>query len=348
MKQKIILAAIFLLGLILILVWVGGGFHSKISGGRVADSGKPPSKPKTITLKMKTYTGEVTVSGTVSAKEKARVAAKANGYVKEIKVDAGDTVEKGDLLLRLDSKELLERKAQAEAALTAAKADQARAEADFNRFQSLYEKESIAKKRFDDAKAAFDVAKASSEKAKAALEESQTLLSYTVIEAPFDGIIGEKAVNVGDFASVGSFLLSVYDPRSVELTASVGEQYAQYLKEGVAVTVEIPSLGLKREAKITEVVPQRDERTRTIQVKASLDYREGLAPGLYGKLTFGAKPSEILLIPRSAVTTVGQLETVRIFEEGRIKIRHVKTGRIVDGKVEALSGLKAGEELVVE
>ena len=348
MKQKIILAAVFLVGLVLVLIWVGGGFHSKVPGGRTHDATQTGTKPKTLKLELTRIPGEVTVSGTVISRETARVASKIQGHVLEIKVDAGDSVKKGDLLLRLDSKELAERKAQAKAALVAATADQERAKGDYERYQSLYEKESIAKKQFDDAKAAFDVAKATTERAKAALDETETLFSYTAITAPFDGIVGERAINVGDLVTPGRFLLSVYSPEAAELQAPTPEQYAPYLKEGKPVTVEIPSLNLKQKTQIREVVPQRDERSRTIQVKAVLKDAAGLAPGLFGKLTFPTKISQVILIPRSAVTTVGQLESVRVLDDGQVKVRHVKTGRIIEDKVEVLSGLKNGEELVIE
>ena len=348
MKQKIILAAVFLIGLILILIWVGGGFHSKVPGGRTYDTKRTEVKPKTVKIEMTRIPGEVTVSGTVISREIARVASKIQGNVVEIKVDAGDSVKKGDLLVRLDSKELAERRAQAKAALVAAKADLNRAKGDFERYQSLYEKQSISKKQFDDITAAYDVAKATKERAEAALDETETQFSYTKITAPFDGIVGERAINVGDLVTPGRFLLSVYNPETAELQAPVPEQYATYLKEGSTVTVEIPSLGLKQKTKIREVVPQRDERSRTIQVKAILKDVPGLAPGLFGKLTFSTKVSQVILIPRSAVTTVGQLETVRVWDNGRIWVRNVKIGRTIDDKVEVLSGLTHGEELVVE
>ena len=96
------------------------------------------------------------------------------------------------------------------------------------------------------------------------------------------------------------------------------------------------------------MVPQREEKTRTITIKAPLTEEPGLAPGLYGTLTFHTRPSEVIVIPSEAVKVVGQLETVRVVENGAIKVRHAKTGRkLADGKVEVLSGLNEGEEVVV-
>jgi multidrug efflux pump subunit AcrA (membrane-fusion protein) len=92
----------------------------------------------------------------------------------------------------------------------------------------------------------------------------------------------------------------------------------------------------------------RDEKTRTITVKAPISEAPGLVPGLYGTLSFDTRTSEVIVVPSSSVSTVGQLESVRVLDNGQIKTRHVKTGRKLDDKVEILSGLNAGEEVVVQ
>jgi len=110
----------------------------------------------------------------------------------------------------------------------------------------------------------------------------------------------------------------------------------------------VPSIQLDQRSTIREVVPQRDERTRTITVKAPIKEAPGLNPGLYGTLTFDTQTAEVVMVPRKAVKIVGQLETARVFEDATVKIRNVKTGRTSGDMVEILSGLNAGEELVVD
>jgi multidrug efflux pump subunit AcrA (membrane-fusion protein) len=129
----------------------------------------------------------------------------------------------------------------------------------------------------------------------------------------------------------------------------VGEQYAPYLGVGTAVTLTVPSANVKQQSSLREVVPQRDEKTRTITVKAPLTQSSGLGPGLYGTLTFRTRASEVIVIPKSAVHVVGQLETVRVLDNGAVRIRNIKTGRALsDDKVEILSGLNVGEQVVVD
>lgn len=348
MTNKLILAAVFLGGLILLLIYIEGGFHRKVPPGRTPVTEEKHPAAKAFKVETAESTSTVTVPGTLASRETARIAARTQGYVVEIKVDAGDTVKKGQPLLLIDNKEMAEREAQAKANVESARAELTKTERDYERYKVLFEKESIAKKELDDATARYETAKAAEQRAAAALDESRTLLSFGTVTAPFDGVVASRDVNLGDLVNPGTALFRVYMPGVVELVAAVGEQYASYLKEGIAVTVKVPSINLEQRSTIREVVPQRDVMTRTITVKAPLNEAPGLNPGLYGTLTFATETAQVVMIPRKAVKIVGQLETVRVLEGGTIKIRNVKTGRTTDDTVEILSGLNAGEDLVVE
>jgi RND family efflux transporter MFP subunit len=343
------MAAVALVGLILILVWVQGGFHSKVPGGTTPLKEQPPKSLKTAEAESVKSAGEVTVSGTVSSREIAQIASRVSGYVVDLRVDAGDKVKKGQLLLSIDSREIAEQESQAKATLESARAELVRTRNDFERYKVLYEKASVAKKDYDDALARYEVAQAAEEKAAAGLEEAKTMLSYSKVSAPFDGIVGDRSVNVGDLATPGRVLLTVYMPGTLEMVAAAGEQFAPFLKVGAPVALAIPSINLKQESSIREVVPQRDVKTRTITVKAPFSEKPGLVPGLYGTLTFGTQASEVIAIPKEALRMIGQLQTVRVVENGAVTVRHVKIGRdLPDGKLEVLSGLSAGEKVVLE
>lgn len=346
-KKKILLGAVFLIGLIVVLIWMQGGFHSKVPGGTTALPEKQVPTVRTAQVQTVDTAGEVTVSGSVSSKDTATIASRILGPVIDLKADAGDKVREGQVLLKIDTRDLSEKVAEAEAALASAKADLLYAETDYKRYQALSESGSISQKDLDHARTKYETAQAALSRAQAALEQARTNLSYGKVTAPFDGVIAERLVNLGDLATPGRPLFTLFIPGSVELVAAVGEQYAPFVNEGVPVTVKIPSLDLTQSTKIREIVPQRDVKTRTITVKAPLEEARGLEPGLYGTLTFHTLPSRTLAVPKEAVQTVGQLETVRVLEEGAVKIRHVKTGRTLDGKVEILSGLDPGVQVVV-
>ncbi len=348
-KFKLLIAAVSAIVLILILIWIQGGFHHKVPGGETKLPKEQIANTKTIKAEQVETSGEVTVSGTILARDTARIAARVGGYVAELKVDAGSTVKKGELLLKIEAKELEEREAQAIATLESAKVDLEKTRQDFERYKVLFQEQAIAKKEFDDISARYEMAQAATNRAKSALDEAKTFLSYELVTAPFDGVVSEKSVNQGDLAVVGKELLTIYDPNSLEMVAAAGEQYAPFLSIGSPVIVTVPSLNIKENCSIREIVPQRDEKTRTITVKAPLHETNVMTPGLYGTLTFKTMSSPVIIIPAMAVKIVGQLETVRVLYGGEIKTRHVRMGRALDdGKVEILSGLEPGDEVVVE
>jgi membrane fusion protein, multidrug efflux system len=348
-RKKILTAACLLAGLIFVLVLTQGGFHSKVPGGNTIAAKESNKELRTFKAETSRGAGDVTVAGDVVSRDTAQVASRVLGYVIELNVDAGDHVTKGQVLLRIDPKEMVEREAQARAALESAHADLVKAVSDFERYKALYEKESVSKKEYDDYAARYEVARAAEQRAQAALDEVKTQLSYAQLTAPFDGIVASRDVNLGDLATPGRSLLSIYMPGTLELVAAVGEQYANYLRVGDPVTVAVPSLRLEQTAKIREVVPQRDVKTRTLTVKVPLSEHEGVRPGLYGTLSFRTAESDVIVIPADAVTVVGQLESVKVLEDGNVKLRQVKTGRkVADGKVEIISGLNAGEVVVLK
>ncbi len=223
MKRKSILALTSLIVLILVLVWIQGGFHSKTPPGRTeAPIGQGPA-PKIAKVEVMKTRGSVTVSGTVTARELARVASRILGYVLELYVREGDKVSKDQLLLRIDTKEVAEKLDQAKANLESAKADFVKAKNDYERYKGLFETESVAKKDYDDALARYEVAKAGENRVEAAVEEAKTTLEYGKVTAPYDGIVSERTVNVGDLAAPGKALMSIYAPGTLELVAPVGE-----------------------------------------------------------------------------------------------------------------------------
>jgi RND family efflux transporter MFP subunit len=348
MAKKLVLAVLFLGGLVLILVWMQGGFHRKIAPGRISGGDAASVAVNVFKVEPVRAVEEVTVSGSVVSRETAAISARAQGYVTAVEVDSGDAVTQGRVLIKVDLKEAAEREAQARAALESASADLTKAEKDFERYKALFEKASIARKEFDDATARYEMAKAALSRAKAALDEASTMVSYGTITAPFDGVIGERKVNLGDLVSPGKVLMTVYDPAKLELVASVGEQYAEFLKVDEPVKVKIDSIKLEAGARIREIVPQRDEKTRTLTVKVPLEKNPGLVPGLYGSMAFKTLASETVMIPAQALNVVGQLETVKVKENGAIKVRNVKAGRTVEGKVEILSGLKSGDLVILD
>jgi RND family efflux transporter MFP subunit len=335
-------------GLLILIAAMIVGLRWNTAGAESPPAGNK-QRIKTIPAEPVKITREITVSGSVVARQSAVVSSQISGYVLNLLVVPGDHVKAGQTLLRIDTKELAEKKAQAQAALDSAKATLVDAKKNFDRYTTLFESKAIAKAQYDDIRKQYEVAQATEQRADAALKEAQAQLAYGEVRAPFDGIIGDKSVNVGDFVTPGRPLLTVYMPGALELVAPVAEQYAPYVSERTQVSVSIPSLGLNQSARIREVIPQTNEQTRTITVKAPLSASPGLAPGLYGTLSFRTTVSQVIVVPSKVVTVVGQLKSVRVLKNGRVETVYVKTGQeLKGGKIEILSGLKPGEPVVVD
>ena len=348
-KKKLAMAAGLLGGLVMLLVWMQGGFRSKIEPGTISLAKERLSGIKTVAVRTVREMGNVTVSGTVEARQTADVSSRISGYVLALKVHAGDRVKEGEELLRIDTKALKEQEDRARAARDKALADLANAERNYHRYKDLFQEKAVSQQEFDDYQTRYNVAKAAAEQSQAALDQAHTQLRYGVVRSPFDGVVSKREVNVGDLAEPGKTLLSVYKPDTLELVAAVAEQYAPYLNEGTGVAVEVPSLDLKQDSSIREVVPQRNPEARTITVKASLLSAKDLMPGTYGTLTFATRHSEALVIPAKAVVTVGQLESVKVLHHGTVESRYVRIGRhLKNNEVEVLSGLEPGQKVVIE
>ena len=152
----------------------------------------------------------------------------------------------------------------------------------------------------------------------------------------------------GDLALPGRPILVVQDLSDLRLEADVRESQITYLKIGTPVTVLFGEPGNKPvTTKIEETATEADPRTRTVRVKAPLGKDSGARPGNFGRLRFRTGNRQVVLVPREAVRRIGQLETVKVVEDGRIRVRHVRTGRSHGDRLEVLSGLAAGERVVV-
>jgi RND family efflux transporter MFP subunit len=315
--------------------------------------------------------------GTVAAKTAARISAKVMGSVVEVRVSEGDNVEDGALLVVLSSKELASRAEAARNAVVQVERNLAEAEADrqeaaaqlelaritYERFKTLRERESVSIQEFDEAKAKLNVARARVRRAEeaigsfaakkkqalSALEEAETFLEYTRISAPFAGVITLKEVNEGDLAQPGTLLLVLEDKSIYRLEASVDEANMSSIFVGQEVVVSVDALeGEQLRGTVSEVVPRIDPATRKFVVKVDLPTTKGITSGMYGKAYFPVGKNKALLIPRTALAECGQLSTIYVVNgDGRVERRLVKTGKEYGDRIEVLTGLDAGESIVV-
>jgi multidrug efflux pump subunit AcrA (membrane-fusion protein) len=273
-----------------------------------------------------------------------------------------------------DSLEEIDRSIRAaESARVAAQANETLAKTTFKRYEMLFERRSVSPQEFDEVRAKYEVAKAESERADRLLQaaiarqkqvraridqatadvaNARVYVGYSRITAPIDGVVISKQVDVGYMATPGTSLLTIENSSHYQLHASVEESQLGkiHLHDGAQVTLE--ALGNKElSGTVEEIVPAADPATRSYIVKIGLPNLDGtqLRSGLYGKVRFIVGQRKTLAVPQAAITQQGQLVGVFVVDQsGTARLRLVKTGIVAGDRVEVLSGLNEGEEIISE
>lgn len=302
------------------------------------------------------------VSGTIKAKTVSAVASKVMGTVTSVKVEEGDYVRKGALLLTIEDADIAEKENAAKAGLNEAKAALESAKANltllnttYGRYKKLYESKAISGQEFDNigtqrktAELEHERMQAAVKRAEAGAKEARAYRGYARVTAPVSGIVSEKRVDEGGMAVPGAPLLVIEDNSSYTLEADVDEKLSSALSPGMALKVTIGSLGKDFDAVITQTVPSVNPASRSFLVKASIK-GEGLRSGLYARVGLPTGKKMVLTVPASAVVNKGQLTGVyTVDEKGVASYRLIRTGSRYGDAVEALSGLSRDERIITE
>jgi RND family efflux transporter MFP subunit len=361
MAKLALKAALYVAGLVLVaglglaIAWWAGMFEEKIEPGQTEVVAGPPGPLEDYVVDQvhaveQAYYAEAV--GTLKAASRTQISARVMAEINDIKVRAGDFVEKDDVLIELDRAALERRQSQAEAERAAANAAVVQAKADFERAEAL-RKESpsaISRQQLDQYSYQYEAAKAKLSGAEEALAEASVLLSYTTIKAPKSGTIVERLAEPGSVAQPGVPLLEIYDPTSLRLEVPVMENLAIKLKEGDELAVKIDALDEEFVATVDEIVPQAEAASRSFMVKVKLPPSADLFEGMYGRLMIPAGQRLHLCLNAEAIERIGQLEFVYVVDANgkNPERRYIKTGRFGrPGRVEVLSGLKANENVLV-
>ena len=360
-----------LAALIVMMLWLSGTFVSKVgpeSAYSETAAGATTTGVKTVKVARETFPLLVEQVGSIRSKSEAQVSSQLMAQVRQIRVDPGDWVkgpENGGaptVLATLDDRAVEAKLQQARSqvvatgdALDAARANMEKAEADYRRYENLLKNGAATAQRAQYARTQRAVASkeaarmaAQKKQAEAAEREAKVMLGYTVISAPFTGRIVKKLLDVGEMAAPGRPVFFMDAPSRAEAHAVVSESLLPDLKVGQEIEVSIEDIHRKVKGRIREIVPQADDSTRTVVVKITLPASSDLVNGLFAKVYVPCGAYQALVIPAAAVREVGELHLVdAVDSQGRLERRFVRPGRTRGKFIEVLSGLKAGEEVVV-
>jgi len=289
----------------------------------------------------------------VQAVRQTVIAAQVPGAVVALEVKAGDAVKAGQVLLRLDARAADQTAAAGAAQVQAARAAQEVATKDFERQQQLFQQNYISRAALDRAESQHRAAQAEAAAQLANAGAARTQSGFYVVKAPYDGVVSDVGVVLGDMAMPGRPLLTVYDPRALRVSVAVPQMVAARLTPGQSMQLELPGTPAGRIAPVkTQLLPAVDPATHTLELRLDLPTgMPGVTPGMFARawLPVAGGVDARLYVPARAVVRRAELTAVYVVgADGRALLRQVRLGRAHGDTVEVLAGVSAGERVVLE
>lgn len=290
----------------------------------------------TLIMQARVVEQDMGVDAVVEAVRQSTVGTQVPGRILEVKVDAGQTVKQGDLLMRIDAREAGE-------ALRAAESQFANAAAQFKRTQRLVEQKFMSASALDRAQADLDAAAAARKSALAGQ-------SHASIVAPMSGIVASRHAEAGDMAMPGTPLVTLFQPGSLRVTASIPQAKLAALRNAGQVRVEFPELNKRVEAAAIQILPTVDAATHTASVRINLPAMPDILPGMAARVRLLTGRSEALMVPLKAIVRRGELAAVYVRQpDGRLLMRQLRLGeRLPNDEYPVLAGLAAGDVVVAD
>ena len=329
----------------------------------------------------------VEVVGSLVAEDEVTVSSQGSGNLEDITVDLGSPVRRGQVIARLDQRELKLKVDQAQGTLHQAEARLGikrgeridpqkqpdvrlafaaleRARYDLNASRSLAESGDISKqqldvyqKTLDQAEARYQAAlenvrnlEAIIEEKRAALDLTTKQLTDTQIVSPINGVVKEKAASRGEYLQPGKAIVTIVQIDPLRLRVDIPEYAAASVKTGQTLTLTVEAFpGRTFNGRVVRIAPSLNEQTRALTVEAQVaNPGNQLRPGMFAKSNLvTTKDAMAVMVPRRAVQTIAGLNKVFVIENGRSSERLVKLGGSDGDLIEVIEGVKSGELVAI-
>ncbi len=273
----------------------------------------------------------------IEAVKQTTVAAQVQGRVVDVRVDAGQRVKAGELLMRIDEREAAQNLAGAQAGLI-------NAEANVKRMRNLFAQKFISQ-------AALDKAEADYKAAAAVAGQAGTVASFSNITAPISGIVAQRQIELGDMATPGRPLLTLFEPKGLRAVAEIPQSKLADVRRSARAQVEFPELGQWVQASRVEILPTADPLSHGVRARVYLpDGTAGVIPGVFARVHFVVGKARKLTVPAAAVLRRGEVSAVYVLAQERApSLRQVRLGEpMAGGELEVLAGLSAGETIALD
>ena len=334
MKLKNVIYALLIIGF--------GGFVTyriiENKGKSEDPKGKSDQKSKLnvsgIVVKAETFDNTLSLSGSIEANEQVEIRSEVSGIVESINFKEGSTVTTGQLLFKVNDVELRAQLSQANTkeSLTAETA---------RRAKLLLQKEAISQEEYDVARAEYASAKAQSQLIKAQIGK-------TGVRAPFSGKIGLRSISKGAYVNPTMLLANLVNTTKLKITFSIPEKYANQVKTNTVLKFSVSGSPEKYTATVYAIEPAVEVATRTLQVRAIADNKDGkILPGTFANVELPLEViKDAIVVPTQAVIPVQNGKKVFISDFGKAKEIMVETATRTDASLLILSGLKAGDTVI--
>lgn len=287
-----------------------------------------------IVVKAQTFDNNLALSGSIEANEQVDIRSEVSGIVEGIYFIEGSNVSKGQLLFKVNDLEL-------RAQLAQVKTKEGLASENERRAKLLLQKEVISQEE-------YDVAKADCKLAKAQIQLIQAQIAKTSVRAPFSGKIGLRSISPGTYITPTILVAKLVNINKLKITFAVPEKYASQIKVNSNLSFTVANGTKSYLAKVYAIEPEVEIATRTLQVRAIADNRDGkLLPGIFADVEL---PLDIIknaiVIPTEAIIPVQDGKKVFVSYNGKAREVMVETTTRTDASILVLSGLRVGDTLI--
>ena len=296
------------------------------------------TRVEAVDLKKGQFNHFVQLTGSVTSKENIMISAEASGRITSIPAKEGQTVKKGQVLMRIENETVANQLAEAKAAFDLAKAT-------FEKRKNLWDQSIGSEIEYLQAKTNY-------ESARSRLAQIRTQFENTIIKSPIKGSVDEINVNEGEFVNMGMPIVRVVDLDNVEIEAELSEEYLVSVHKGDTVTVKIPALGISMKTPISFVSQVINPNNRSFKIKVNLDNSKGvIKPNVLANIQIrDYKNQDALIVPSNIITKDLKGDFVyAVAQEGGdhiAKKKYVVKGRSSGSETEILEGLSEGDKII--
>lgn len=301
----------------------------------LAQTSAPPAAVTTLIAKPQTWQPVLSAIGSLKAVNGVDISADLSGIISEIAFESGKPVKKGDLLVRLDTK-------QEEAQLAAAQAWMDLARANLARKEDLLNKKAASQ-------ADYDAAAAEARQTVAAVDEIRAAIARKTITAPFDGITGIRQVNIGQYLSTGTTVVSLESRDPIYVQFSIPQQHLSKVNHGRKIRLTASGVDdVVFEGEITAIDSRVDETTRNIQIEATVPNPQGqLRTGMFANVEVLLPPVPgVLAVPASSIDYTPYGDTVWLVKEAKAVQQFVTLGASRGDQIAIVKGIQEGDEVI--